>query len=128
MISHFIRNVCVANAATKQQRAHGIFVDLETQDVSDLLGDAHPAELRIAALHLDDGATRSVDGPFGSGFRLRGEGQNSTRCLRWTNAWWSRSSCRPALDTSPTPHACRNGSARIKVAVESRQLRALKLK
>jgi hypothetical protein len=34
--------------------AHNVLVDVDAEEMGDLLGDAHTAELGIAALHLDD--------------------------------------------------------------------------
>ena len=37
-----------------EHSAHGIFVDVDAEDMSNLLGDAHAAELGVAPLHLDN--------------------------------------------------------------------------
>src|ERR1700730_200159 len=71
---------------------HDIFVDLGAKGVSDLLGDADTTELRIAVLHLDEGRESCPEGPFGPGFRLRHEEENSRRYFRWTSALWNLNS------------------------------------
>jgi hypothetical protein len=58
--------------------AHDILVDLDSEGMSDLLGDPHVAETRIAPLHLDDGRDEFRGRTFGTGFaamRRRGKEQ-----------------------------------------------------
>jgi hypothetical protein len=51
-----------------------------------LRGDADTTELRIAALHLDDGRDELRARAFRAKLSLRHEEENSRRYFRWTNA------------------------------------------
>jgi hypothetical protein len=48
--------------------ANDIFVDLDAEGMSDLLGDAHVPETRIPPLHLHDGRDEFHGRTFGTGF------------------------------------------------------------
>ena len=51
----------------REHATNDIFVDLDAEGLSDLLGDAHTAELGIAPLHLDDGRDEFRGRTFGTG-------------------------------------------------------------
>ena len=74
-----------------EHASHDIFVDLDTKGMSDLLGDADTTELGIAGFISTMAAMSCSDGPFGPGFRLRCDEENSRRYFRWTNALWNLS-------------------------------------
>ena len=62
----------------RKHAANDIFVDVDAESMSDLLGDAHTAKSRIAPLHLDDGRDEFRGRTFGTGFaamRRRGKEQ-----------------------------------------------------
>jgi len=62
----------------RKDAANDIFVDLDAERMSDLLGDPHAAETRIAPLHLDDDRDEFRGRTFGTGFaamRRRGKEQ-----------------------------------------------------
>ena len=51
----------------REHAANDIFVDLDAEGMSDLLGDSRVSETRIALLHLDDGRDEFRGGTFGPG-------------------------------------------------------------
>jgi hypothetical protein len=51
----------------REHAATDVFVDLNAERMSDLLGDAHKAKLGIAPLHLDDGRDEFRGRIFGTG-------------------------------------------------------------
>ena len=59
----------------REHAANDIFVDLDAEGVSDLLGDAHTAKLGIAPLHLDDGRDEFRGRTFGTGFAAMRRGR-----------------------------------------------------
>ena len=57
-----------------QHATHDIFVDVHAEGMGDLLGDAHTAELGIAALHFDDRRDECHGRTFGTGSAARDRG------------------------------------------------------
>ena len=52
----------------REHAAHDIFIDVNAEGESDLLGDAQIAELWIASLHINNGCDELRRGAFRSGF------------------------------------------------------------
>jgi len=59
----------------REHAANDIFVDLDPEGMGDLLGDAHTAKLRIAPLHLYDGADEFRGRTFRTRFAARRRGR-----------------------------------------------------
>jgi len=76
---------------TGEHAPNDVLVDLDAEGPSDLLGDAHAAEARVAPLHLDDGRDEFRRRAFGTGSAATRRGREE-QYLRSTNALWNLSS------------------------------------
>jgi len=49
----------------REHAAHNVFIAIDTDSMSDLLGDTHTAKTEVAPLHLNDGRDEFRGGTFG---------------------------------------------------------------
>ena len=70
----------------RQDPAYDIFIDLDAEGMSNLLGDALIAELGIMTLHFDDRGDEFLRGPFGPGLARTPVEENKRRYFRSTSA------------------------------------------
>ena len=73
----------------REHAGNDIFVNLDPEGMSDLLGNADIAELGITALHLDDRRNEFGGWAFGPGLRRMDEEEKSRRYLQSTSALWN---------------------------------------
>jgi hypothetical protein len=70
----------------RKHAANDIFVDLDAEGMSDLLGDPHNPKRGFRRFISTMAAMSSVDGPLGPGLQRCSEQEKSSRYFRSTNA------------------------------------------
>lgn len=68
-----------------ENTAHDVFVDLDAERMSHLLGNARTTEAWIAVLHFEDRCDEILRGPSRP-WSLTGSGVNNSRYFRWISA------------------------------------------